>query len=477
MRHHRATWVVLFADLCWIPCALWLSYQLRYGFSLSTPFFSDPGLSLMACFMAGTWLLLFDLLSADGFQGGWQLAATISRVSTAVFLLMAGVGTWGYAQQLYFSRLMLLYLSIVLWMGFLGVRVAANAVLLRLHQAGKTRRVVLIGDGHVGAELIARIERHPELLFEIVGYLNPMKDVTSTTASGTSPGPPGLGSLDALQLLKKLRVDEVIVAAQQLPAAELGRFLPRCRSEGIRVSFLPPSYELYLTRARLMDIDGLPLISLEQPPYSVLPRLVKRAMDLVLGLLLLVPALPIMAVGAFALWLKEGRLFRREVRCGLNGKPFHLFRMDVALAPDAPAVSRFLRLTNISELPQLLNVLRGQMSLVGPRPEPPSRVTYYSEWQKQRLKTMPGMTGLAQVNGLRDLHSSEDKARYDLQYILRWTPVFDVILLVQTVWMILLRLLRLPAGVHFTSSSRSHAPQGFAAAGQEPAPPLTDRDR
>jgi lipopolysaccharide/colanic/teichoic acid biosynthesis glycosyltransferase len=90
-------------------------------------------------------------------------------------------------------------------------------------------------------------------------------------------------------------------------------------------------------------------------------------------------------------------------------------------------------------LPQLWNVLRGDMSLVGPRPESPERVKYYSEWQRQRLKVRAGVTGLAQVNGLREQHSSEDKTRFDLQYILNWSPLLDLSLILQTVWTLLSR--------------------------------------
>jgi lipopolysaccharide/colanic/teichoic acid biosynthesis glycosyltransferase len=100
--------------------------------------------------------------------------------------------------------------------------------------------------------------------------------------------------------------------------------------------------------------------------------------------------------------------------------------------------SLFLR-WSLTELPQLLNVLRGDMSLVGPRPESIERVKNYSDWQRQRLKVRAGVTGLAQVHGLREQHSSEDKARFDLQYIVNWSPFLDLSLILQTMWTLLLR--------------------------------------
>jgi lipopolysaccharide/colanic/teichoic acid biosynthesis glycosyltransferase len=108
--------------------------------------------------------------------------------------------------------------------------------------------------------------------------------------------------------------------------------------------------------------------------------------------------------------------------------------------PTLDLLERLLVLTSITELPQLVNVLIGEMSLVGPRPELPERVKAYSEWQRQRLNVTPGMTGLAQVHGLRDPDSSDAKSNYDLEYILHWSAGGDLSLIVQTAWTLILRL-------------------------------------
>jgi lipopolysaccharide/colanic/teichoic acid biosynthesis glycosyltransferase len=112
-------------------------------------------------------------------------------------------------------------------------------------------------------------------------------------------------------------------------------------------------------------------------------------------------------------------------------------------APRLPASEIILQQLSITELPQLWNVLRGDMSLVGPRPESSDRVKHYSDWQRERLNVKPGMTGLAQVHGLRQQHSSEEKARFDLQYMLRPSPFQDVVLLLQTMGTLIMRLLHL----------------------------------
>jgi lipopolysaccharide/colanic/teichoic acid biosynthesis glycosyltransferase len=148
-----------------------------------------------------------------------------------------------------------------------------------------------------------------------------------------------------------------------------------------------------------------------------------------------------MLAAAAVLKLKKGRAFCSERRCGKFGMEFGMFRLNSArLATDLPGYERLLQRTSITELPQVFNVLRGEMSLVGPRPEGLDRARSYTDWHRQRLQVNPGITGLAQVYGLRDEHSSEDKTRYDLQYLLRRSPFQDVTLLLQTAWTLMLRM-------------------------------------
>jgi lipopolysaccharide/colanic/teichoic acid biosynthesis glycosyltransferase len=164
-------------------------------------------------------------------------------------------------------------------------------------------------------------------------------------------------------------------------------------------------------------------------------------MDLMFSALLLIPAFVFLLPFAAILLLKKRSAFRWEKRGGQYGVPFRMLRLNI----DRPtnSNSRFEHLLerfSISELPQLWNVLCGQMSLVGPRPDPTSRLTHYSEWQLRRLKVKPGMTGLAQVHGLRESSSAEQKTRFDLQYVVNPYLLLDISLLLQTVWTLMRRL-------------------------------------
>jgi lipopolysaccharide/colanic/teichoic acid biosynthesis glycosyltransferase len=144
---------------------------------------------------------------------------------------------------------------------------------------------------------------------------------------------------------------------------------------------------------------------------------------------------------ALALYRKKGAAFRREIRCGKDGIPFWMCRLNIDRdSANLDNYERVLSRFSLTELPQLWNVLKGQMSLVGPRPEPPERVKHYSMWQSQRLTVTPGLTGLAQVNGLREEHSSQEKAHFDLQYISHCSVFLDLSLLLQTGWALFARI-------------------------------------
>lgn len=209
----------------------------------------------------------------------------------------------------------------------------------------------------------------------------------------------------------------------------------------MHVSFVPQPYELYLSKPHLIDLDGIPVLELRQVLASSVFLWYKRFIDIVLGSVLLLVAIPILLPVVIGLRWTKGKAFRWEARYGQQGKTFSMLRLNVDRhSPDATPFERLLENMSLTELPQIWNVLHGEMSLVGPRPESADRVTRYSDWQQQRLIIKPGMTGLAQVHGLRDQNSSEEKTRFDLQYILNPSAVADISILLQTLWTLAVRL-------------------------------------
>jgi lipopolysaccharide/colanic/teichoic acid biosynthesis glycosyltransferase len=423
----RLRFYILGADVVWLAMALSLSYGLRYSHLKFPP----PFYGFLVLAGAGVWALLFTTLSLDCFDGGWRFHVVVGKMIRGTGILMILIIVSAYLARLYYSRLLLIYFGLLLFLGFLLIRVNMFLSLRTRYRRGHARRVVLVGNERFTREFAFKIGRHPELLYQVTGMLYPVRDGVALDR-GTPASEP-LGSFDVLRVFSERRLDELIVLQDETPGLEFQSFIAQCRAQGIRVNVLPRGYELYTSKPKLIEIDGLPLISLERP--STLPgaAAVKRAMDLLIGALLVPAAVCIFIGGAAVLLWNKRRVLRRELRIGQGGRPFWMYRMDIdRREEEGPSYERLMRDLSISEIPQLWNVLVGDMSLVGPRPEAPDRVKRYSEWQKERLKAKPGVTGLAQVNGLREYHGSEEKARFDLQYLLEASPFNDLLLILQT---------------------------------------------
>ena len=302
---------------------------------------------------------------------------------------------------------------------------------------------MIVGNGPLAREMVTKIECHPEVLREVVGFLSPGEDACANLPSANRKDAITLQSSDVAELLQSRGVDEIILTVATPGHPEMVDLTSRCNSRGIAVSMVPQPYELYLTKHELSDLDGVPLLQLVPVTSNNAEPLWKRPFDVGMALALLPVCLVPMLAAAALLRYNKGRAFRTERRFGKNGVQFRIYRLNSPRAGAClPRHERLLQKLSITELPQLFNVLRGDMSLVGPRPEGLDRALRYTEWNRQRLKVKPGITGLAQVYGLRHQHSSEDKTRYDLQYILRRSLFQDISLLLQTAWTLILRMFR-----------------------------------
>jgi lipopolysaccharide/colanic/teichoic acid biosynthesis glycosyltransferase len=431
---------ILISDLLWSVLAMVGALALRYGAELSHAGFRI--LAAQASFLVAAWViwtLLSLFLALDGFEGGWRLSAVVSQLLLAVGGLMLVLLAGGYLFASYVSRLTLVYFGVLLFVGFALIRVGAYLLLRAGSQNGAARRIVIVGRGRLVRELARKIRRHPEMLCRVVGFLSPDDGNPESGFSSGLPAVVNIASVGVVDLLCAHRVDELVLALPDCAPPELLNLAAHCREHGIGVSLVPQLYELYLSRPSLIDLDGLPVVQLGQPKIAGSSAW-KRALDLTLGAVLSLVAFPIVLPAALVVRLTKGRAFRWEVRCGYQGRTLEMLRLNVDRAVRGGSwFERLLGELSLTEVPQLWNVLRGDMSLVGPRPEAPDRVCHYSDWQRQRLIVKPGITGLAQVHGLREHHSSEEKTRFDLQYLLNPSPWTDVSLLLQTVWTLVFR--------------------------------------
>lgn len=455
MKTDRLVLWILVADLLWVSLALFGADLLRYGVHWVFPVRNLLPLIFATCLL---WALLSSWVHLDGFRGGWRFAAVVSHLFLAVTFLLAALLAVGYLARHYVSRLAVFYFGVLLIAGFIIIRYVARLILLSRHRSGHVSRLIIVGSGQVARELATKIERHPEMLCQVVGFLCPQETSVDLGEFGaTAARFSTVATLGVLDLLHANQADELILALPKPDLPEILNLAARCREEGISVSLVPQPYELYLSKPNLLDLDGLPLLRVQEASASSLFFYWKRIGDLLIGSLLLILTIPILLPTAAILRWSKGRAFRWEKRCGQKGSRFLMLRLNVDRdAQDLSRFEQFLQQLSITELPQLFNVLRGNMSLVGPRPESRDRVRRYSEWQQQRLAVKPGMTGLAQVHGLRDQHSSEEKTRFDLQYLLNPSPLTDLSLLLQTFWTLAVRLFRYPNVAAMMAHSPEH---------------------
>ena len=430
--------IIFAADLVWIICSAVVAYML--GNSL------PPSLhhlqlafheSMFLMTSAGiAWVFVFHRMKLDGFYGGYEFSAVLSQLFTGIISLLVLIACAGFLLREGTSRTVLFtFAGILFVLAFVG-RLMARSFAHRLSLAGKRHRVVVMGNGRIARELAERVQKHPEMRWEVVGFLFPTGDdfIEPLLHAGQSSQ---LNSLQIETLLQNNGVDELILTSRVPDQRQVVDLIANCRHRGVRISVVPNLYELYVNRPSIMDLDGLPLLRLDDGETTSLQMALKRGVDLALGSVLLVLGLPILLVSMATLWIQKGKALASEMRCGFNGRPFRMYRFNVdRFAPHLSGTERMLALLSISELPQLFNVLKGDMSLVGPRPEPFDRVKRYSDWQRQRLSCKPGVTGLAQVHGLREENSSEDKAYYDLRYIQDCSLLADLSLVLQTIWTI-----------------------------------------
>jgi lipopolysaccharide/colanic/teichoic acid biosynthesis glycosyltransferase len=433
---------ILTLDLAWGMLAMPLAYLLRYGWVWHGPTDSSALIFLPPLMAA---LLLWSVMSSwvrlDGFRTGWMFPAVLSQLLLAVLALMCALFTIAYLDRQYISRLALGYFGLLVFFGFLSIRVIARLIMASRSARGLVRNVVIVGNGPLAREMANKIECHPEMLRKVVGFLSPGEDAFPTASPAQRQDAITLRTLDIAGTLKSRGVHEVILTVSAPGHPEILDLSSRCGSQGIAVSMVPQPYEMYLTKPELSDLDGLPLLELQTFPLMDGEPFWKRGFDVIMTLALLPVCFPPMIAGAALLKVKKGKAFICERRCGKDGKEFDIYRLNSPRkGTELPDYERMLQKLSITELPQLFNVLGGDMSLVGPRPEGLDRARHYTDWHRQRLKARPGITGLGQVYGLRDQHSSEDKTRYDLQYILRRSPFQDISLLLQTAWTLTLRL-------------------------------------
>lgn len=434
--------LILGADLLWITGCLGI-LRILGTHPGANPTFASFVTEPLVLIALGMWSLICLRKDLAGFNRGWDLSTICAQVIIGAFYLLISVSVAALLLREDWSKRQLSALAFLVPMGFMLTRcIAYRFVDSRLAVRAK-RRIMIVGSGRMVRELTMKIDRHPELCMEVVGVLSPSDADHADERSSRGSNIPSLRTLNILDLLQREHVREIIVV-QPIPAgSEVEQLLGTCGEAGIRIKVVPQQFELYLSKARLTEIEDVPLLSLEEQTLPKIGVELKAALDFVGAACLLVLISPFLATSIFLLRIRKSEAIRTELRCGRNGASFPMYRLNVNREGSyLDGFERFLVQFSLTELPQLFNVLKGQMSLVGPRPEAPERVKHYSMWQRQRLTVKPGLTGLAQAHGFREQHSSQEKIHFDLQYIFHWSLFLDLCLILQTGWIMFRRLIR-----------------------------------
>ena len=381
-----------------------------------------------------SWPVLFAWLKLYGFRWGAGVTAVSSHMLIAVVILVGVISTSQFALRRPVPRTSIVLFSLLMIVGMIVIRRIALTLVERGYFATVRRRVLIIGNGPLRREVQEQIKRRPEFLYTVAGYLH--SDVESDV-DGECGKAAMVSSGGLKQLLEEQQIDEVLVVERRLPHGETNQLLRICTELDIAVSFMPQTYEMYVVRPEIVDLGGLPFIRLRPIVLSFAGSVGKRLVDLLITCSVIPFLLPVMLAIAFYSRMTTGHYLAREERIGKDHQPFEMYRYS--LDGGGGAVAKTCHRLSLTELPQLINILKGDMSWVGPRPESQERVRHYSDWQRMRLRVRPGLTGLAQIHGLRTSHESAIKAKFDLQYIQSWSPLLDLSLLLQTVSTILAR--------------------------------------
>jgi exopolysaccharide biosynthesis polyprenyl glycosylphosphotransferase len=413
---------------------------------------------LVAVFSWSIALILNDAYSPERVLRWFNEVGRVAWSSIVATVLMAGFIYMTYRE---ISRLQFIYFFFVNLFLLLLYR-----ALLRIYYRliGRTRpgirnRIMILGAGDLGQRVAQVIEDHSRWGFTLVGFLDDDKTKIGKYIDGLRV----LGNLlDIKEIVAQRQVDEVWVA---LPVWALNRInfvMTELEKLPVRIKIIPDYFSLALVQANAEVLGGIPIIGLRDPVIVGPIRWMKRIFDLMIGSLLLLMSLPIMILVGILIKIDDpGKVLLKQERVGENGRIFVMYKFRTMFSdaelrrsnmiqnsssgevihkreddPRVTSVGKFLRRFSLDELPQLINVLKGDMSLVGPRPEMPWLVDRYDSWQRKRFAVPQGITGWWQINGRSDkpMHlNTED----DLYYVYNYSLWLDIQILLRTPWVVI----------------------------------------
>lgn len=453
-------------DMAILAGAFQLAYKLRFQL-LFLPDRPAPPFELYSQFSFLVALIGLVMLHSSGlyrsqyFSFGLEPFFSIFRAVsfTSLIIMAMNFVLRGYITRYdveTYSRI-IIFISWGLSLIFLSLwRWSTSLALKQLRRKGRgLKNIVIVGTDQVAKGFYQAIQQSADFAYRPLGFV----DTGSSPARQEVGGLRVLGHLQDLpEIFRSHLVNEVVLACMDMDREKVARLIKTCERADVQFSMIPGFFEILTRQMRIQEIADVPVFQLEERIFQRWGRLVKRGMDTGLSSAILLLFAPVWVLVALAVKLESrGPVIFRQARVGKGERIFYMlkFRSMYADAEDRRAelekanpyadvllrlpsddrvtlLGRLLRRFSIDEIPQLLNVLKGEMSLVGPRPHMPSEVARYQEWQLRKFDVLPGVTGLTQVSGRKDL-SLDDMVRLDIYYIENWSPWLDLQILLKTI--------------------------------------------
>ncbi|MDY7030472.1 MAG: undecaprenyl-phosphate glucose phosphotransferase [Thermodesulfobacteriota bacterium] len=447
--------LLLLTDIVTIALSWVTSYYLRFYSGIVPVYKGIPPIKLylfLLLLIIPIWVFVFKgfgLYRPKRTSSQMKELFDIAKASTFSVLLLISITYLATHDE--FSRGVFLYFWLMNIITFSLSRITFREILRYLRRKGfNLKYILIIGAGDLGQHVAEKINDHPELGLKIAGFLTRHPEKVGSSLNGISI----LGLYDDVQrIVRENEIDQVFVALPLDEYLRLGDLLKSIEEEMVDINVVPDLIQFVMLRGGTEELDGLPIINLIDSPIYGWYRIFKRITDIVVSTLAIIVLFPLMIfIGTIIRLTSHGPIFYRQERMGLDGNIFNIYKFrsmkigaedntgPVWASPNDPRKTlfgAFLRKTNLDELPQFFNVLRGDMSLVGPRPErPPFIEKFKKEIPKYmfRHKMKAGITGWAQVNGWRGNTSIEKRIEYDLYYIENWSLILDIRILWLTLW-------------------------------------------
>jgi exopolysaccharide biosynthesis polyprenyl glycosylphosphotransferase len=404
--------------------------------------------------LAFAYLLTALLFARSGLYAARPQRPGFSRIVGSLFEVCLVALIFAVVSGEHFSSYYIFYgsllFAVVYVSSFRALFEAGTGALLRA--AGHRRRTVLVGTGKQVRDVADALGHRPhDVPIEVVGFLS--------ADAAQADGLRSLGSLDDLdRVLGDERIDEVIIADPDFPQIQAVELVDQCHRSGVRVRIAPSTMEILIHRAEFVPGQSVPLFELSPPVFEGIDFALKRTFDVIGATVLLVLLSPLLLAIVLAVRLSSrGPVVFHSTRRGIGQRPFRCLKFrtmhtdaeqrqadleefneasgalfKIRQDPRLTPVGRLLRRFSLDELPQLVNVLRGEMSLVGPRPLPERDYEMLEEWHRKRYLVLPGITGLWQVSGRAEL-DFDDLVHLDFLYLERWSLALDLTILLKTV--------------------------------------------